>query len=310
MIEAEPYSQTKLFGLNKYMLDLVRLFKINKLPNKILLSGQKGIGKSTLAYHLINYILSTEEEFSYDINNFEINSENRSFKTILNRSNINFFLIDISIENKSIDINQIRDLKSKLIKTSLGDKPRFILIDNIEYLNINSINSLLKVLEEPSENIYFILINNNKRILKTLLSRCIEYKISLSNKENLEIANKLLDNNLDNLINKDLLNYYLSSGNIYDIVKFALDNGYDLKNMDLRNFLKIIIKNHHYKKDNLFRYLIFDFIEFYFSKVKYSMTSSLNDKYNYFLKRISDIKKFNLDEESLFIEFEDKILDG
>ena len=35
------------------------------------------------------------------------------------------------------------------------------------------------------------------------------------------------------------------------------------------------------------------------------------DGYNvYFLKRISEIKKFNLDEESLFIEFEDKVLNG
>ena len=51
----------------------------------------------------------------------------------------------------------------------------------------------LKILEEPSLNLHFILINNNKKVLKTLLSRCINYKISLSNKDNLEIANKLLD---------------------------------------------------------------------------------------------------------------------
>ena len=43
---------------------------------------------------------------------------------------------------------------------------------------------LLKILEEPSPNTYFILINNNKKVLPTLLSRCINFKISLSNKEN------------------------------------------------------------------------------------------------------------------------------
>ena len=36
---------------------------------------------------------------------------------------------------------------------------------------------LLKILEEPPKNIYFILINNNKKILSTLKSRCINFKI-------------------------------------------------------------------------------------------------------------------------------------
>jgi DNA polymerase-3 subunit delta' len=154
------------------------------------------------------------------------------------------------------------------------------------------------------------LINNNKKILSTLLSRCINFKISLTNKENLEIANKLLDKDLNEIINEDLISYYLTPGNIYNLVKFGTDNGYDLKNFKLKEFLKIIIENNHYKKDYLFKYLIFDFIEFYFSKINSSMSLKIYDKYNYFLKRISDTKKFNLDEESLFIEFEDKILNG
>ena len=67
-----PINQTKLFGLNKYIKELIYLFQNNLLPSKILLSGQKGIGKSTLAYHFINYALSKDDELNYDINNFEI----------------------------------------------------------------------------------------------------------------------------------------------------------------------------------------------------------------------------------------------
>ena len=52
------------------------------------------------------------------------------------------------------------------------------------------------------------------------------------------------------------------------------------------------------------RYIIFDLIEFYFTQVKYQFVINIYDKYNYFIKRISDTKKFNLDEEILFIEFE------
>ena len=105
MIDIEPINQTKLFGLDNIIKQLIMLDKKKNLPNKILLSGQKGLGKSTLAYHFINYVLSKEEEYPYDINNFEINNQNQSFKTILNKSNINFTLIDIPDEKKSIDIN-------------------------------------------------------------------------------------------------------------------------------------------------------------------------------------------------------------
>ena len=90
---------------------------------------------------------------------FKINDDNQSFKTILNKSNPNFFLIDINADKKFIDINQIRDLISKLNKSAFNYKPRFILVDNIEFLNLNSVNALLKILEEPSTNTYFILIN-------------------------------------------------------------------------------------------------------------------------------------------------------
>ena len=163
----KPASQLTLYGLNDDFNELASLYNKKKLPNKILLSGNKGIGKCTLAYHLINYILSNDEEFSYDQKNFTINENNKSFKLIINNVNPNFNLIDVASDKKFIDISQIRNLILNLNKSSLNKKPRFVLIDNIEYLNKNSINSLLKFLEEPNDNIYFLLIHNNKRILST-----------------------------------------------------------------------------------------------------------------------------------------------
>ena len=308
MNNLKPINQTKLFGLDKYINELIQLYKNSKLPNKILLSGPKGLGKSTLAFHFINFILSQNEDSSYDAINFVINTENHSFKTVINGSNLNFFLIDIDLKHKSINIDQIRDLISQLNKSSLNNKPRFILIDNIEFLNINSINALLKVLEEPNSNIYFILINNNKKILPTLLSRCINFKFSLTNQESKLIASKLLGKNINEFINDDLINYYISPGNLYNLIKFGIDNDYDLKNLKLDQFLKKIIKKNHYKNDNLIKYLTFELIEFYFTKINSLISSDFFNKYHYFIKRISDTKKFNLDEESLFLEFENKIL--
>ena len=310
MTNLTPINQTKLFGLGKFINELILLYEHNNLPNKILLSGQKGLGKSTLAYHFVNYVLSKNEKFSYDLNSFEINHENQSFKTILNKSNINFHLLDINDEKKNIDINQIRELISNLNKSSFNDKPRFVLIDNIEFLNINSLNALLKILEEPSLNVFFILINNNKKILPTLLSRCINFKISLSNNENSEIIDKLLLDKHKNKINNDIINYYFTPGNIYNLIKFAEENNYDLKNMNLHVFLNTLIDNNHYKKDNRIRLFIYDLIEFYFTKLNTPTSKDIYEKYNYFMQRILNTKKFNLDEESLFIEFKHKILNG
>ena len=303
-------NQTNLFGMKKYFDELVKLYSNNKLPNKILLSGQKGLGKATLAYHFINYVLSKDEEFSYNLDDYKIYAENRSYKTILNNSNPNLIVIDLNFEKKFIDIDQIRKLILNLNKSSFNSKPRFVLIDNIEFLNINSINALLKILEEPTQNVHFILISNNKKILPTLLSRCINFKISLTNSEIISITNRLLNGNLYEKINSDLICHYATPGNLYNLSNFGEINNYELKDLSLKDLLKIVISKNHYKNDLLFRYMIFDFIEFYFCKINFSFSANIYNKYSYFLKKISDTKRFNLDQESLFSEFEEEILNG
>ena len=220
----EPINQTKLYGLEKYFTELVRFYKNGNYPNKILFSGQKGIGKATLAFHFINYILT--------------------------------------------------------------------------------------ILEEPNENINFILIHNNRKILSTLLSRCINFKISLSNNDYLKISNQLLNNDLNNLVSNELINYYFTPGEIYQLVQFSSENDYDLSNIDLKNFLKILINDTQYKKNNFINNMMYSLMEFYFRKSNQSFSKLLNEKYSYFIKRISDTKTYNLDKESLFMEFNEEILDA
>ena len=301
------YNQKNLYGLENEFYEFVKLYNNKKLPNKILLSGQKGIGKCTLSYHLINFILSKNKKFSYSLENFTINKENKSFKLIQNGSNPNFNLIDVNTDKKKIDIDQIRNLINNLNKSSLNSKPRFVLIDNIEYLNLNSINALLKTLEEPNENINFILINNNQRINPTISSRCLNFKISLTNEKILTISNKLLNDNINNLINKDLLNYYFTPGKIYNLVKFSKEKEIDLSNININSFLSLLINKTYYKEDNNVKNIVYDFVESFLLK-KISIIYS--DLFSYFLKRINDTKNFNLDEESLFIEIKSKLLNG
>ena len=90
----DPNLQTKLIGLNEIFDELSNLFINNKLPSKILLSGPKGSGKATLAYHLINYSFSLNEENSYDFKLKKINNKNKSFQLINSNSHPNFYLID------------------------------------------------------------------------------------------------------------------------------------------------------------------------------------------------------------------------
>ena len=88
---------SKLIGYNKIFLEMKNLFDNNLLPNKIIFSGNNGIGKCTFAYHFINWVHSSSEANPYDLTNFEINSENKSFQLTQNKSNPNFELIDIYV---------------------------------------------------------------------------------------------------------------------------------------------------------------------------------------------------------------------
>ena len=300
-----PLNQKNLYGFKNEFNELVQLSKNGKLPNKILITGQKGIGKCTFALHLINYILSIDEEYSYDLKNYTINENNRSFKLILNRTNPNFILIDIDKKKKFIEIDQIRNLIKNLNKSSFNKKKRFVLIDNIEFLNINSINALLKILEEPNKNINFILIGNNKNILPTLASRCINFKLSLTYDETLDICSKLLDHDIYKLINKDLINYYLTPGKIYLLINFFREKNIDLNRYNLRDFIKLIISENYYKYDLSIKFILYEFIELFLIN---KISNKSFDLYSYFMSQIDKVKKFNLDEESLFIELKSELI--
>ena len=183
-----------------------------------------------------------------------------------------------------------------------------MLIDNIELLNINAISALLKILEEPNTNIIFILINNNKKIPLTIKSRCIEFKVFLTKNQNIELINKILNDNVYNLVNDELIDNYITPGKIFEILKFSEEFGIDIKNTNLNKLLILIIQNKFYKKNKSYSQLTYTLIELYFRKNITVKSKFLMYMYDYFINKINDVKTYNLDEESLFIEFKEKIL--
>ena len=309
----KPNNQEMLLGYNDLFLNIINLYNNKKLPNKILFSGSKGIGKATFAYHLVNYIFSANEQFSYDVNNFKINNSNKSFNLIKNNSHPNFHLIDLLDEKKVIEISQIREMINYANKSSFNNKEKIIFIDNVENLNLNSSNALLKIVEEPNDNVMFILIfDNSKKILQTVKSRCLKFNFFLSSTECVNITNNIIQKDLHDIVNIDLINHYNTTGDFINLINFSLKSDIDVYGYDLKNFLLNIIENKHYRKNIYIKKNIYKFIEFYFLKLINLNKShkQIYSLYEAFIKKIFYLRKFNLDEETFFIEFKNKILNG
>ena len=312
LLDLKSNNQKQLFSFGNIFLDIINLYDKKKLPNKILFSGPKGTGKATLAYHLTNYVFSKKEEFPYNVNNFKINDLNKSYKLILSNSHPNFHLIDVLTDKKIIEISQIRQMINYANKSAFNNRERIVLIDNAENLNLNSLNALLKIVEEPNENIIFIIIfDNTKKILNTLKSRCLKFNLFLTFDQSIETVNTIIEKNVYDLISKDLINHYNTTGDFINLINFSLLSKIDLSEISLKKFLTNLIDEKHYKKDVFIKNNIYKYVEFYLlNLMKFKPSrNKITSLYKNFIHKIHDLKKFNLDEESFFIEFKTKVLD-
>ena len=174
----DPKNSLVLFGLGSKLDFLIELYNSNRLPQVLMISGKKGIGKFTLINHFLNYIYDKD---NYDLKNKSINHQTQFYKQYLNDIFSN--IIYLSGDNfRNVKIDDIRDLKSTILKTTISEKERFVILDDIELFNVNSLNALLKIIEEPLSNNYFVLINSKtKPLIETIYSRSLEVKILLNN---------------------------------------------------------------------------------------------------------------------------------
>ncbi len=305
-----PSQQYKIFGHENILSELIKLYDNNKLPNKILLSGKKSIGKSIVAFHLINYIFSQNEEHKYNVSEFIINPKNKSNVLVNNKTHPSFFKIFLKDDKKSIEISDVRNLINFTKLSNLTSQKKIILIDDVEYLNINSINALLKVIEEPNDNTIFILINNiENKIKDTLRSRCIEFKLSINTSSIKKIFNNLYPDIYYDEISSDFIDYSHSLSNLIDFIRICKNESLDFKNISVENYLKYIFDNNLYKKKNYQNIDFKIFIEIFFrKKINNIQNDSVFKLYSYFNFKYEKCKKFNLDMESFFLEFNSKLL--
>ena len=108
-------------------------------------------------------------------------------------------------------------------------------------------------------------------------------------------------------INKDLLDYYFTPGKIYDLFKFSNEFKINLTEVDLKELINLIINDNLYKKDTSLKYLVYDFIELYLLN---NISLKSYDFFDYFISQIDKTKRFNLDEESLFLNFKSEFSNG
>jgi DNA polymerase III subunit delta' len=98
---------------------------------------------------------------------------------------------------KNISIDQIRQLKLFLSKSSVLSGKKVAIIYDAEYMNSNASNACLKILEDTPKNSYlFLLVKNMSAILPTIRSRCAKINC---------IYNKVHDNSASDLYIKPLL---------------------------------------------------------------------------------------------------------
>ena len=277
-----------LFGLEKELKNIIQLNKASKLPKVLMLSGDKGIGKFTLIYHfLTNYF----DQKNYNLKDFKINVSSSFNQQFLN----NTFPNTIYINGSNLKVEETRNLKNNILKTPIIQKERFIIFDDVELLNTSSLNALLKIIEEPTLNNNFILINNQKKkIIETIYSRSLEFKIKYNNKERIKAIESLIRlYNLEN-INIEYNTSNISPGNFLKFNKICVHQKIDLNDDYLENF-SLLINLYKKEKNSDIIDLILYLTEIYFYKA--------SQKKNKNLEKIIDDKSFvisNLDKFLLY----------
>ena len=301
----ESKKSLKLFGLCQNFDFLKNLFIKNKLPKVLMLSGKKGSGKSTIINHLMYYIFDKD---NYNLEKYEHNSNTSFCSQFLNNIYSNIIYLSGS-DFKNIKIEDIRNLKSRIAQTSILEKPRFIILDDVELFNNNSLNALLKIIEEPSKNNYFILINNkSKPLVDTIKSRCLDIKIILNEKERLVIIKSLI-NEFQIASILDPKSSQLSPG--YFIKFNHIFGEYDINlEADFVENLTTILNLYKKEKEIIFFDMILFLTDRYFNNIKNESLLS-NDKIienkNFVFENINKFFLYNLNVNTLLNSINYKI---
>ncbi|MAJ86153.1 MAG: DNA polymerase III, subunit gamma and tau [Candidatus Pelagibacter sp.] len=187
-LKYRPQEFKDLIGQEAMAQTITNAIKLNKTPNAYLLTGIRGVGKTTTA-RLIAKALNCSNDFS----------KGEKCKTgeychcseIINSNHMDILEMDAASKTGIDDVRELIE-NSKYSPTSA--KYKIFIIDEAHMLSKQAFNGLLKTLEEPPPSLKFILATTEvKKIPVTILSRCQRFDLKrVSFEKLLEHLNKIL----------------------------------------------------------------------------------------------------------------------
>ena len=300
-----PKNSLKLFGLTGDFILFKKLYLENKLPRTFMLSGKKGSGKSTLINHLMFYIF---DKTNYDEKILELKTKSFFYNQFSNNMFPNIIYVNGS-DYKATKIDEIRNLKKMIHQTSISNKPRFIIFDDVELFNNNSLNALLKIVEEPTSDNFFILINNkSKPLLQTIQSRCLNFKIIINEQNRQNIIESLIKRlNIDILINP--IKSQLTPG-LFIKFNYMFDENKILLDDDFQKNLESLLKLYKKDKDIIFFDMILFLTNYYFNNLKSSdlfTREKIIDYKNFVFENVNKFFLYNLNHNALLTSINNKM---
>ncbi len=172
-LKYRPQEFDDLIGQDIMAQTITNAIKIGKTPNAYLLTGIRGVGKTTTARLIakaLNCLKLTDKKIKCSKENFC-----ESCKEIINSNHIDVLEMDAASKTGIDDVRELIE-NSKYSPTSANFK--IFIIDEVHMLSKQAFNGLLKTLEEPPSRLKFILATTEvRKIPVTILSRCQRFDL-------------------------------------------------------------------------------------------------------------------------------------
>src|SRR5574344_1090998 len=184
-----PTTFEEVAGQSHIVKTLKNALANNKIAHAYLFCGPRGTGKTTMA-KLFAKALNCEEGLGHQCNACE--------NCIAINEGVHPDVIEIDAASNN-GVEEVRDLVEKVKYAPIKGKYKVYIIDEVHMMTANAFNALLKTLEEPPENVVFILATTEPhKILPTILSRCQRYDFSKVDSEDIKkrIVNILEEENI------------------------------------------------------------------------------------------------------------------
>jgi DNA polymerase-3 subunit delta' len=197
-----PRETADLIGQDLAESGFLDAFNAGRLHHGWLLTGPKGVGKSTLAWRIARFLLTQPKNTDDGLfgappapTSLAPTPDHPALARIMALSDPSLFLLrtpwddDKKRFKQGITVDEVRKLKSFFQMSAADGGRRVVIVDAADDLNINAANALLKFLEEPPADTTILLISHQpSRLLPTIRSRCRELKCRPLSKDDLARA--------------------------------------------------------------------------------------------------------------------------